>query len=228
MPLKRGITLCVVDVEFHNLMLLSFTLAAVTLLASTTPVFDTATQELFSKYGKPQNLPPFSVVKEFEVPLEPEPEEKRLVCKSCNPNEQRALDFFQDRGITDKNALATILGNIRQESAFVPNICEGGARVPYEHCHRGGYGLIQLTSVNRYNGLGNFADRYGGNPSTLDTQLRYIVNEVQWKRFEPHLKREGNSIEYYMGKAHGWLGWGHHGYRTRYAYDYSRRFTLEL
>ena len=209
-------------------MLLSFTLAAVSLLASTTPIFDTATQELFSKYGKPQNLPPFSVVKEFEVPLEPEPEEKRLVCKSCNPNEQRALDFFQDRGITDKNALATILGNIRQESAFVPNICEGGARVGYHSCHRGGYGLIQWTTSNRYNGLGNFAARYGGSPSTLDTQLRYLVNETQWQRIEPRMQQEGRSIDSYMNTTYSWIGWGHHGYRTRYAYDYAKRFTLEL
>ena len=31
--------------------------------------------------------------------------------------------------ITDRNALATILGNIKQESNFTANVCEGGARV---------------------------------------------------------------------------------------------------
>ena len=226
MPLKRGNTLCVVDVELNDLMLLSFTLAAVSLLASTSPLSNTATQELFAKYGKPQNLPPFSVVKEFEIPTESE--EKRLVCKSCNPNEQRTLSFFQDRGITDRNALAAILGNIRQESTFVPNICEGGARVSYHGCRYGGYGLIQWTSTNRYKGLGNFAAQYGGSPSTLDTQLRYLVNEVQWKRIEPRMKQEGRSIDSYMNTTYSWIGWGHHGYRTRYAYDYAKRFTLEV
>ena len=56
--------------------------------------------------------------------------------------------------ITDKNALATILGNIKQESMFISNICEGGARVEYPNCHRGGYGLIQWTTEARYLGLG--------------------------------------------------------------------------
>jgi hypothetical protein len=57
------------------------------------------------------------------------PKSKRLVCKGCNSNEEKTLEFLQSRGITDKNALATIMGNIRQESTFHPNICEGGARM---------------------------------------------------------------------------------------------------
>ena len=66
--------------------------------------------------------------------------------------------------ITDKNALATILGNIRQESNFIADICEEGARVRYDDCHRGGYGLIQWTSVNRYDNLGRFGQRYNCDP----------------------------------------------------------------
>jgi hypothetical protein len=46
------------------------------------------------------------------------------------------LAYFQDRGIKDRNALATIMGNIRQESTFVPNICEGGNRTGYYNCWR--------------------------------------------------------------------------------------------
>ena len=109
------------------------------------------------------------------------PKEKRLICKGCNENENVALNYFQDIGIKDRNALATIMGNIRQESTFVPNICEGGSRTQYHHCGRG-YGLIQWTSANRYYGLGDFAKKYGGSPSSLDTQLRYLTNEVQWQR----------------------------------------------
>ncbi len=37
------------------------------------------------------------------------------------------------------------MGNIRQESTFVPNICEGGSRTSWGNCGRG-YGLIQWTS----------------------------------------------------------------------------------
>lgn len=155
-----------------------------------------------------------------------EEKEARLVCEGCNVNEKTTVEFLQDQGVTDKNAIATVMGNIRQESSFFPNICEGGARVGYHGCHYGGYGLIQWTSTNRYRGLGSFANRYGGNPSTLDTQLRYMVNEVQWKRIKPKMMTPGKSIEAYMNYAYSWIGWGHHGARTYFAYDYARRLKV--
>ena len=154
------------------------------------------------------------------------PKIKRFICKGCNTNESLTLEFLQNNGITDKNALATIMGNIRQESTFVPNICEGGIRTSYRGCTRGGYGLIQFTSQSRYNGLGNFAARYGGDPSSLDTQLRYIINESQWKNIEDELKVPGKSIDHYMRLTYSWLGWGHHGARTQFAYSYANRLVL--
>ena len=199
-------------------------LATVTTNAATLPVFP------------PLTTPPapFSVIREFETPtatkeVAPEkPKEKRLICKGCNENENVALNYFQDIGIKDKNALATILGNIRQESTFVPNICEGGSRTSYHNCWRG-YGLIQWTSANRYYGLGDFARKIGGSPSTLDTQLRYLTNEVQWKEIEDKMKIPGKSINRYMDYAYSWIGWGHHGARTSYAHDYaSRLITVEV
>jgi len=174
--------------------------------------------------------PPFSIIKEFETKTatkEVAPEkskEKRLICKGCNENENVALDYFQDIGIKDKNALATILGNIKQESTFLPNICEGGSRTNYRNCY-GGYGLIQWTSANRYYGLGDFARKYGGSPSSLETQLRYLTNEVQWKSIEDRMKKGGRSIYSYMNDAYSWIGWGHHGARTSYAYDYASRLV---
>jgi len=178
----------------------------------------------------PVNNPPFAIIQEEPTSktaireVAPEkPKETKLICKGCNEYENKTLNFLQDRGIKDKYALATVMGNIRQESTFVPNICEGGFRTSYRGCRSGGFGLIQWTSSNRYNGLGEFAARYGGNPSTLDTQLHYMINETQWKEIEHRLKRPGNSINYYMRLAHNWLGWGHHGARTSYAYDYASR-----
>jgi hypothetical protein len=175
---------------------------------------------------------PFSIVPE-EMPQEtairevaPEkPKEKRLICKGCNEHENAALAFFQERGIKDKNALATIMGNIRQESTFVPNICEGGARTSYGACGRG-YGLIQWTSASRYYGLGDFARKFGGNPSSLHTQLNYLTNEIQWKRIEERMKTPGKSIDRYMDYAYSWIGWGHHGARTSYSYDYAKRLVV--
>jgi len=172
--------------------------------------------------------PPFSVIKEFETKtttkeVVPEkPKEKRLICKGCNENENVALDYFQDIGIKDKNALATIMGNIKQESTFQSNVCEGGSKRSYYNCY-GGYGLIQWTSTNRYYGLGDFAKKYGGSPSSLNTQLRYLTNEVQWKRIEDRMKKSGRSIYSYMNDAYSWISWGHHGARTSYAYDYASR-----
>jgi hypothetical protein len=180
---------------------------------------------------------PFSIIKEFDLVDEkktairevaPKPKEKRLICKGCNEHENAALAFFQDRGIKDRNALATIMGNIRQESTFIPNICEGGSRTSWSNCGRG-YGLIQWTSADRYYGLGDFARKYGGSPSTLPTQLRYLTNEVQWKRIEDKMKTPGKSINRYMDYAYSWIGWGHHGARTSYAHDYaSRLITVEV
>jgi hypothetical protein len=116
------------------------------------------------------------------------------------------------------------MGNIRQESTFVPNICEGGSRRSYYSCW-GGYGLIQWTSANRYYGLGDFAKKYGGSPSSLDTQLRYLTNEIQWQKIEEKMKTPGKSIGRYMDYAYDWIGWGHHGARTSYAHDYASRLT---
>jgi hypothetical protein len=156
------------------------------------------------------------------------PKEIRLICKGCNENENAALAYFQDRGIKDRNALATIMGNIKQESGFVPNVCEGGWRTHYSGCGRG-YGLIQWTSANRYYGLGDFAKKYEGNPSTLHTQLRYLTNEVQWQRIENQMKTPGKSINRYMNYAYSWIGWGIHGARTHYAHEYANRMiTVEI
>jgi len=150
----------------------------------------------------------------------------KWVCETCNVQEKMALKAFQDRGITDRLALATLMGNIKQESLFKADICEGGARVPYEQCHSGGYGLIQWTTANRYRGLGDFCKKYGCNPSTTEGQLRYLFNEYQWTRSEHIFKTPGKTIEWYTKHgAYPWLGWGIHGLRTDYSYDYSRQLT---
>ena len=107
-------------------------------------------------------------------PTEILPKEITWQCEDCSPEETKVVAYLQTPSvnITDKNAIATILGNIRQESNFTANICEGGARVPYHDCHRGGYGIIQWTSVNRYVNLGKFATKFECDPSTFDCQLR--------------------------------------------------------
>ncbi len=164
-------------------------------------------------------------VQEVEEEVAVAPTEKVWVCEGCSENESKTLEFLQKRGIKDRAALSTVMGNIRQESMFLTDICEGGARVSYENCHSGGFGLIQWTSINRYRGLGAFAAKYGISPTSLEAQLRWMVNEPQWVRYEPYLKGEGQSIEYYMKHAYPWLGWGIMGARLQYSYGYYNRLV---
>ena len=108
-----------------------------------------------------------SVNEETAVPVQIE-DIKTWTCPDCSPNEKYVLKQLQEQTrITDRNALAAILGNIKSEPNFHSNICEGGARVPYEQCKRGGYGLIQWTTEARYLGLGAFCKQYGCDPSSL-------------------------------------------------------------
>jgi len=151
---------------------------------------------------------------------------KSWTCPTCTPEEQLVLKTLQEHTrITDRNALATIMGNIQQESRFTANICEGGARVPYHRCHSGGYGLIQWTTLGRYNGLGNFARKYNCDPSELQCQVRWMINEPQFQSVLPHFEGSGLTVQQYMNPAYRWLGWGIHGNRTHYSYDYVKMLT---
>jgi len=222
-PRDGGSALSLLGCRVQFNLVQNFFTVALPLLASVTT--NVATMPIFPPLSAPPA--PFSIIKEFETTATKEvapekPKEQRLICKGCNEHENATLAFFQDRGIKDRNALATIMGNIRQESTFIPNICEGGSRTSYHNCWRG-YGLIQWTSANRYYGLGDFARKFGGSPSTLETQLRYLTTEVQWQRIEEKMKTPGKSIDRYMDYAYSWIGWGHHGARTSYAYDYASR-----
>ena len=151
--------------------------------------------------------------------------EHSVVCSNCTEEEHLVLKALQERGITDRNALAVILGNIQQESKFDPIICEGGARTGYHGCHQGGFGLIQFTSIHRYNGLGSYASKNGLDPNDIETQIQYVFTEREWLEAEKGFRREGQSVDYYMKYAYRWLGWGIHGARTHYSYQYSGKLS---
>ena len=180
-------------------------------------ILETLTSFLISPPAK--SLPvPIAVV---------EYKEKTWKCPDCTPNEKYVLAELQEHTkISDRNALATIMGNIKQESKFLPNICEGGARVPYNACHRGGYGLIQWTTVGRYNGLGNFCRKYGCDPSSLEGQTRYMINEDIFQRYLPMFEGTGQKVRQYMVPAYYWLGWGIKGNRELYSYQYTKKMVF--
>jgi len=151
----------------------------------------------------------------------------KWTCPECSPEEQYVLEQLQTKTkITDRNALATILGNIKQESMFHSNICEGGSRVPYSDCHRGGYGLIQWTTENRYLGVGRFCMKYNCDPSSLEGQTRYMINEIHFQKVLPEFEGNGKTVHQYMVPAYYWLGWGIEGNRRYYSYNYSKKLTL--
>ena len=153
--------------------------------------------------------------------------EPKWNCPTCTPEEKYVLSELQEHTkITDRNALATILGNIKQESNFTANVCEGGARVSYSECTRGGYGLIQWTSLGRYNNLGKFCNSFGCDPSTLEGQTRYMINESVFQRYLPEFEGRGKTIRQYMVPAYYWLGWGIKGYRELYAHEYYKKLSL--
>ena len=158
-----------------------------------------------------------------EVVAQPEPEPEATPIwrgKNFTATETAVLLFLQEQGITDRAALSTIMGNIKQESKFITNICEGGARTGYHACRRGGFGLIQWTTLSRYVGLGNHARAQGLDPNSLQAQLGWMVREQQWTKNVYVWKTPGKSINQYMNAAYKWLGWGVHGNRTNYAHTY--------
>ena len=147
-------------------------------------------------------------------------EEPVWIANNLNTNERAVLEFLQAYGITDKVALATVKGNIKQESKFDTRVCEGGARTGYWGCRRGGFGLIQWTTYGRYNGLGRHAKQRGLDPNTLEAQLSWMITETEWRKVEHIFKTPNLSRGAYMNAAHRWLGWGVHGSRSHYTTHY--------
>ena len=181
----------------------------------------------FAAYAQMTAPPKVDVTVNEEKAIPLVVENKTWTCPTCTPNEKYALEQLQAKTrISDRNALATIMGNIKQESNFHPNICEGGARVPYDACHSGGYGLIQWTSVGRYRNLGKFAERYNMDPSSLEGQTSYMINESVFQRYLPEFEGMGLTVSQYMVPAYYWLGWGIKGNREVYAWEYSKKLVL--
>ena len=209
--------------------LLSKSILALSLVALSSGVTASVHQSKTLEEALAEITPPVEEVEVVEEVVEEPPVVmvKRWVLPGGTSNESTVLSALQDRGISDRAALATVMGNIKQESRFLSNICEGGARIAYGRCHRGGYGLIQWTTHGRYNGLGRHARNIGHDPSSVEAQVSYLFTEVEWKSIEGALRRGGGTIQYYMSKAYRWLGWGHHGYRTDYSHQYYSKLVLK-
>jgi hypothetical protein len=83
-------------------------------------------------------------------------------------NEEQALQYLVNRGFAPHQA-AGILGNLAQESGLNPNaVGDGGAA----------YGLAQWRGPRR-TALINYARQNRRNPNAMDTQLDFLVDELQ-------------------------------------------------
>jgi hypothetical protein len=142
-------------------------------------------------------------------------------CPQCTVQEQYVLEQLQtSAGVTDRTALAVIMGNIYQESTFKSSVCEGGAIVPYDRCLNRGYGLIQWTSKHRYEGLGTFCAERKADPSSLECQTSYMIHELRFRDDLSSFLTNHQTVPYYMNAAYYWLGWGIHGNRTQHTYSF--------
>ena len=123
-------------------------------------------------------------------------------------NNMSSNNYKNTQRISDRNALAAIMGNIKQESNFIPTYAREGWRVSYDACRSGGYGLIQWTSINRYNNLGKFCEKYGCDPSSLEGQTRYMINESTFQRYLPEFEGRGFTVSVH-GPCLLLVGMGH-------------------
>ena len=86
--------------------------------------------------------------------------------------------------------------------------------------------MIQWTSIGRYNNLGRFCNNYDCDPSSLEGQTRFMINENIFQRYLPMFEGSGLTVRQYMVPAFYWLGWGIKGHREHYAYNYSKKLIL--
>ena len=63
-------------------------------------------------------------------------------------------------------------------------------------------------------------------PSTLQCQTRYMINENVFRRYLPEFEGRGWTVHQYMVPAYYWLGWCIKGHRETYAYEYTKQLVL--
>ena len=86
-------------------------------------------------------------------------------------------DYLKEKGLSS-NAIAGIMGNMQAESSLEPNIIEGGGHADEITVGGPGYGLCQWTSQDRQQGLVNLAQSRGTSTSDTDTQLDFMLSEI--------------------------------------------------
>ena len=87
-------------------------------------------------------------------------------------------DYLKEQGL-GSSAIAGIMGNMQAESSMEPNIVQGGGHADEITVDGStGYGLCQWTDRGRQQGLVDFASARGTSTSDTDTQLDYMLKEI--------------------------------------------------
>ena len=120
--------------------------------------------------------------------------------------EKEVVDLLIYHGIMDNNAIAAVLGSIRQESNFDPFNYNS-----YEEA----FGIFQWRLDRRR----RLEERCGN--MTISCQMHYAFSESDWKSIENELKTPGESIEVYTQSMRKYLRYGIAGNRINYAYEYA-------
>ena len=95
-------------------------------------------------------------------------------------NAERIWKYLESKGL-GSSAIAGIMGNIQQESGFMPNRVQGaGVKTAPEITVDGqtGYGLCQWTYPTRQQALLDYAKSKGKSSSDLETQLDFMLMEA--------------------------------------------------
>lgn len=93
-------------------------------------------------------------------------------------NMKTLFSYFTSQGLSD-NLAAGILGNIKAESGFNPNVLYGGATGTVFDQQSLAYGLIQWTGPDARASLYNWCTANNCDPDTLDGQAKWIVAQIK-------------------------------------------------
>lgn len=103
-------------------------------------------------------------------------------------NKDYIKHWLTNKGLNDSQ-IAGIMGNLAGESGYDNTVHEGHVKKAFDVNDGVGYGIAQWTDPGRKQGLKNYADSKGTDVSDLDTQLEYMMSEI-----DPDLlNRMGNS-----------------------------------
>lgn len=132
-------------------------------------------------------------------------------------NMKTLFNYFTSQGLSD-NLAAGILGNIKAESEFNPNVLYGGDIGTVFDEQSKAYGLIQWTGSDARASLYNWCTANNCDPDSLDGQAKWIVAQIKGINIDDEANSQNAS------KFNGKTGKGTMSYNAQL---FNARGTLE-